>query len=154
MSWFQKTISLPSNGKGFHIITPALRESLGSDLRRFKIGIAHIFILHTSAGLTINENWDPASRADLSTAMDRIVPESNAQGGRRQHGGKDDVEYEHSAEGPDDMPSHVKSSLVGSSVTVPIKDGDFYLGTWQDVQLCEFRTSRQSRKVVVTLQGQ
>lgn len=111
------------------------------EIKEITIGLAHIFIQHTSAGLTINENADPSVRRDFEAHFNRAVPEDVSL-------------YEHTLEGTDDMTSHIKSSLVGSSVTVPITDGRLNLGIWQGIYLCEHRNRGGSRKLVVTLQGQ
>lgn len=138
-SWFQTTLTLPSRAKGFYIITDEIRKGV-PHMAQIKTGMCNIFLQHTSAAITINENWDKDTRLDLSDAMDAIVPEHS--------------KYRHSAEGPDDMPSHVKSSLLSASITIPITNGTLNLGTWQDVQLAEFRTSKHQRKIVVTVQGE
>jgi secondary thiamine-phosphate synthase enzyme len=101
-------------------------------------GLAHVMILHTSAGLTLNENADPDVRTDFGTIFDRLVPENQP-------------EYVHTMEGPDDMPAHAKSSLVGSSITVPVRNGRFLLGTWQGIYLCEFRNRAAGRRLAVTV---
>lgn len=100
-----------------------------------------MFLQHTSAGLTLNENWDSDVRDDMINSLGRIVPE-------------DDTIYRHDAEGSDDMPAHIKSSLVGTSVTIPIREGRLATGTWQGIWLCEFRRSRHTRSVVATIQGE
>ncbi len=132
---FQKEISLPSFTRGFHLIT-------GHILDKFPelpdTGLMNIFIMHTSAGLTINENADPSVRDDLETIFNRMVPENNP-------------DYIHTTEGPDDMPAHGKSSITGSSLTIPITGGRLNLGTWQGVYLCEFRNRGGGRKIVVTV---
>ena len=99
----------------------------------------HIQLLHTSASLTINENWDPDVRDDMEMMLNRLVPET--------------IPFKHSCEGPDDMPAHAKSILVGNSVTIPVKDGDFELGQWQGIYYCEHRDGKRTRNVVVTLNG-
>jgi len=139
MIWEQKTITLKSRGRGFHIVTDEITSQL-PELKNITTGIAHIFIKHTSASLTINENADPDVRVDMETHFNHMVPE-------------DAPYYRHTVEGPDDMTSHVKSSLLGSSVSVPITDGKFNLGTWQGIFLCEHRNSPHHRKVVITLCG-
>lgn len=131
---FQKEIQLPPLPRGYHLIT---REVL-KDLVLPQIGIIHIFIKHTSAGLTINENADPDVRIDFETLMNRIVPER--QGG-----------LEHTLEGPDDMPAHIKSSLIGSSISIPITNHRLNLGIWQGIYLCEFRNRGGSRSLVITI---
>ena len=126
---------LPPFPRGYHIITALLVEQLG-DLP--KSGLLNVFIKHTSAGLTISENADPDVREDFELLMDRIVPENLPN-------------LKHTMEGPDDMPSHVKSSLVGSHVTIPIANGRLMLGTWQGVYLCEFRNSGGARQIIATV---
>lgn len=140
MSWFQKEISLQAKSRGFHLITQEI-ESQMPELRRYKIGLAHVFIQHTSAALALNENADPTVRQDMESHFNRLVPE--------------DVPYFiHTFEGPDDMPAHIKAVLLGSSVTVPIKDGRLKLGTWQGIYLCEHRNRGGRRHLVITLTGQ
>jgi secondary thiamine-phosphate synthase enzyme len=140
MKIFQKTITISPYKRGFHLVTDEVEKYI-PELRKFKSGIAHLFIKHTSAGLTISENADPTVRADMNTFFDRLVPESSAL-------------YQHTLEGLDDMTSHIKSSLTGSSVLVPVTDGRFNLGTWQGIELCEFRNNLHSRNVVVTIIGE
>ncbi|MFH1049566.1 MAG: secondary thiamine-phosphate synthase enzyme YjbQ [bacterium] len=139
MKILQKTITLSPHKRGFHLVTDEIEKQL-PELKKFKAGFAHIFIKHTSAGLTINENADPTVQSDLNTFFDRLVPENANL-------------YQHTAEGLDDMTSHIKTSLTGSSVTVPITDGRFNLGTWQGIYLCEFRNGIRSRKVIFTIIG-
>lgn len=131
----QQHISLPAFPRGFHLITNMVREAL-PELP--ETGLLHIFILHTSAGLTINENADPDVRTDYETIFNKLVPEN-------------DPDYVHTIEGPDDMPAHVKSTLAGSSVTIPITNGKLCLGTWQGIFLCEFRNRGGRRKLVLTV---
>jgi secondary thiamine-phosphate synthase enzyme len=130
----QKEIVLPSHPRGFHIITQHIENAI--DLPEF--GVLHVFIQHTSAGLTINENADPTVQDDLEASFNHIVRE-------------DEPFYKHTYEGSDDMPAHIKSSMVGSSVSVPITGGKLNLGTWQGVYLCEFRNSGGSRRLVLTI---
>jgi secondary thiamine-phosphate synthase enzyme len=139
MSWVQKTIRLAPKKRGFHLITAEVMKEV-PELSDFTVGLAHIFIQHTSASLSINENADPTVRTDMETIFNRIVPESSS--------------YVHSDEGPDDMPGHAKAALLGCSVTVPITRGTLNLGTWQGLYLCEHRNSGGARTLVVTLQGQ
>jgi len=131
----QKQITLPAFSRGFHLITELIMNEL-EELP--KAGLLHVFIKHTSAGLTINENADPDVRIDYETIFNRLVPEN-------------DPAYVHTLEGSDDMPAHVKSTLAGSSVTIPITDGRLNLGTWQGVYLCEFRNHGGRRKLVLTV---
>ncbi|WP_234572008.1 secondary thiamine-phosphate synthase enzyme YjbQ [Rhodohalobacter sp. 614A] len=138
--WYQKEITLSPKSRGFHLITNEITSQL-EKLNEIKTGLAHIFIKHTSAGLTINENADPSVRRDFETHFNRMVPEDMSL-------------FEHTLEGADDMTSHLKSSILGHSVTVPIKNGRFNLGTWQGIYLCEHRNRGGSRKLVVTLNGE
>lgn len=136
---FQKEFSLSPKPRGFHIIT---REVLSEipEIKEIKVGLAHVHIKHTSASLTINENADPSVRRDFETHFNRSVPENTSL-------------YEHTFEGTDDMTSHIKSSLLGSSVSIPITNGQFNLGTWQGIYLCEHRNHGGSRRLIVTLIG-
>lgn len=138
--WFQKNIVLNARPRGFHLITQALIQEL-PELRQYKIGIAHFFIQHTSASLTINENADPTVRSDFESFFNQSVKE-------------DEDYYLHTYEGSDDMPAHIKSSLLGQSVTVPISQGELNLGTWQGIYLGEHRNHGGSRRIIVTLQGE
>lgn len=140
MAWYQKTIRLKSRSRGFHIVTREIEQHM-PEIARITIGLAHIFIKHTSAGLTINENADPSVRMDFEDHFNRLVPEDTSL-------------YRHIHEGPDDMTSHIKSSLLGSSVSVPISAGRLHLGTWQGIYLCEHRNHAGPRSLVVTLHGQ
>jgi secondary thiamine-phosphate synthase enzyme len=136
---FQKTIRLSPKSRGYHIITSEILREI-PEIEQIDTGIAHVFIQHTSAGLTINENADPSVRRDFETHFTRTVPEDTSL-------------YEHTFEGPDDMTSHIKSSLLGSSVSIPITNGRLNLGTWQGVYLCEHRNHGGARRLVVTLMG-
>lgn len=138
MTWYQRTVSLKPRSRGFHLITREIVEG-SPELAKIDVGLMHVFIQHTSASLTLNENADPDVRTDLETALATIAPE--------------DAPYVHTCEGPDDMPAHIKSSLLGSSVTVPISNGGLALGTWQGIYLCEHRNRGGSRRVVVTIWG-
>ena len=140
MTWIQKQIRLSPRPRGFHLITHEIVEQV-PELRQFVVGLAHIFIQHTSASLTINENADPTVRADFESHFNVLVPE-------------DAPYYRHTYEGPDDMTSHIKASILGSSVTVPISAGRLALGTWQGIYLCEHRDHGGSRRLVVTIQGE
>jgi secondary thiamine-phosphate synthase enzyme len=135
----QSTITLSPRPRGFHLVTRDIVEAI-PELDDFSIGLLHVFIQHTSAGLTINENADPDVRVDMETAANRLCPEGTP--------------FIHTCEGPDDMPAHVKASLFGSSVTIPIRAGQLALGTWQGVFLCEHRNQGGGRKLVLTIQGQ
>lgn len=142
MSWTQKTFTLPSQSRGSYLITDTILQEL-PELKTYKVGLLHLFIQHTSCALSLNENWDEDVRADMSDALDRLAPQD--QKGKL---------YRHSCEGPDDMPAHIKSALVGASVSVPISEGKLATGTWQGIWYLEFRESRMKRKVVATLQGE
>lgn len=138
MSWWQKTIRLPALRRGCHLITHHVVRELNT-LESIEMGLLHVFIQHTSASLSINENADPDVRVDLEMALNQIVPE--------------DLEYVHTMEGSDDMPAHVKSSLLGSSVTIPVTRGGLAFGTWQGIYLCEHRNNAEGRSLVLTLMG-
>jgi len=131
----QVEIVLPVYRKGYHLITDLIEKEL-KDLP--EMGLLHIFIKHTSAGLTINENADPTVRQDFDSFMNRLVPENHPS-------------YLHTMEGPDDMPAHLKASLLGSGLTVPITNGRLNLGTWQGIYLCEFRDHGGRRKLLLTI---
>tara|TARA_B100000900_G_C20361479_1_gene626528 strand:+ start:286 stop:705 length:420 start_codon:yes stop_codon:yes gene_type:complete len=138
--WSQKQISLPSHIRGFHIITHFIEESI-EDINKIDIGLLHVFIHHTSASLTINEDADPSVRQDFETHFNELVPEDNPK-------------LTHTLEGSDDMPAHLKSAILGSSLTIPIQNGKLLLGTWQGIYLCEHRDNGGSRKLTLTLQGE
>jgi secondary thiamine-phosphate synthase enzyme len=131
----QYDITLRPAPRGFHLITDQVLDQIGSLPQQ---GLLHLFILHTSAGLAINENADPTVRLDFEQAFNRLVPE-------------DQPYYQHTLEGSDDMPAHIKSALVGSSLTVPIQRGRPRLGTWQGLYLCEFRNQGGARRLLATL---
>lgn len=139
-NWFQREITLPPRPRGFHLIT---REVVGQmpEIGRFAVGLAHLFIRHTSAALALNENADPTVRADMEAYFNRVAPENAPY-------------YRHTSEGPDDMPAHLKAVLLGSSLTIPISGGRLALGTWQGIYLCEHRDNGGPRRLVVTLSGQ
>ena len=140
MSWVQKEIRLSARERGFHLITDEIVRQV-PEIERFRVGVAHIFILHTSASLALNENADSTVRQDMERHFNEMVPE-------------DAPYYVHTYEGPDDMPAHIKAVLLGSSVSVPITNGRFKLGTWQGVYLCEHRNRGGGRRLVVTLHGE
>ena len=140
MSWIQKRISLSPKKRGFHLITHEIEHEL-PELKTFAVGIAHVFIQHSSASLTINENADPTVRQDFESHFNVLVPENAPY-------------YIHTYEGPDDMPAHIKASLLGSSVSVPITNGRFNLGTWQGIYLCEHRDYPRARRLVITINGE
>lgn len=131
----QKEIHLPACARGFHLITDYLLQQVPA---LPEVGLFNVFIKHTSAGLTINENADPSVRVDFESIFNKLMPENEPY-------------LTHTMEGSDDMPAHIKSSLVGSSVMIPITNGRLNLGTWQGIYLCEFRNNGGSRKVVVTI---
>lgn len=138
--WIQREIHLKSRSRGFHLITEELLHEL-PELRNFRIGLIHIFLMHTSASLTLNENADPTVRQDFENYFNRAVPENEPY-------------YRHQDEGPDDLPAHLKSSILGNSLNIPIADGQPKLGTWQGIYLCEHRNHGGSRQLVVTIQGE
>ena len=140
MSWYQKEISLKAKGRGFHLVTDEVVNQL-PELKNIKTGEMHIFIKHTSASLTLNENYDPDVRSDMEKYFNRAVKEN-------------ELWYDHNSEGSDDMPAHIKSTLIGNSLTTPITDGKLNLGTWQGIYLCEHRNHAANRKVVVTIFGE
>ncbi len=140
MKIFQKEIVISSKRRGFHLITNEVINKL-PELKEVKRGIAHIFIQHTSASLTINENADPTVRSDMEKYFNKTVPE-NAE------------YFDHTLEGPDDMISHIKSTLIGNSVIIPITNGTFNLGTWQGIYLCEHRNYSNNRRLVITIIGE
>lgn len=140
MIWLQKTITLKPRSRGFHLITHELLSAL-PELANVKVGLFHAFIQHTSASLTINENADPTVRVDMESHFNHFVPE------RQRY-------YQHDYEGDDDMPAHIKASILGASISIPISSGQLALGTWQGVYLGEHRDVGGSRKVVVTINGQ
>ena len=137
--WVQKEIRLKARPRGFHIVTDEIVRQL-PELAQYSIGMLHVFIKHTSASLTINENADPTVRMDFESFFNRAVPENEPY-------------YEHTLEGSDDMPAHIKSSLLGSSVTIPVTKGQLNLGMWQGIYLCEHRNRASAREIVITLQG-
>lgn len=139
MSWFQREIQLPTFPPGCHPITRLILEAL-PELGEVKVGLLHVFIQHTSASLSINENADPDVLVDLDSVLDALAPQ--------------DFPYRHSCEGPDDMPAHVKSSLLGNSLTIPIRDGRLRLGIWQGICLCEHRRHASRRRLVLTVHGE
>ncbi|KAI1393703.1 uncharacterized protein F4822DRAFT_21453 [Hypoxylon trugodes] len=144
MSWFQKQFTLPPKSRGSYLITDHIVNSV-PEISQYKVGLLNLFVQHTSCALSLNENWDDDVRADMSDALDRIAPEAGPKG--------EDL-YRHSAEGSDDMPAHIKSALIGASVTIPIKDGKLATGTWQGIWYLEFRQMRHTRRVVATIQGE
>ena len=138
MNVFQNTITLKPYPRGCHLITTDIEGAL-KDLA-IRVGLCHVFLKHTSAGLTINENADPSVRVDLEEYLDRAAPENSPY-------------FTHDYEGPDDMPAHIKSSLFGCSVTVPLRGGQLDLGTWQGIYLGEYRNSGAPRVLTITCLG-
>jgi len=131
----QKNIVLPSMPRGYHLITRYITSELENLPER---GLLHIFMQHTSAGLTLNENADPSVRVDFESFLNQMIPENHPS-------------YTHIMEGSDDMPAHLKSSLIGNDITIPITNGKLNLGTWQGIYLCEFRNYGASRRLVLTI---
>lgn len=139
MKVFQQTISLPNKKRGFHLVTKEVISAM-PELKEITAGICQVFIQHTSASLTINENADPTVRKDFEMYFSKVVPENDPQ-------------YLHDDEGPDDMPAHLKAAMLGSSVTIPITNGQLALGIWQGIYLCEHRNHGGSRSLVITAWG-
>jgi secondary thiamine-phosphate synthase enzyme len=138
--WIQKEIYLKAKPRGFHLVTDELLREL-PELCDIKIGMMNVFIMHTSASLTLNENADPTVRQDFESFFNRSVPE-------------DEPYYRHRDEGSDDLPAHIKASLLGNSLNIPIGSGRPMLGTWQGIYLCEHRNHGGSRRIIVTVQGE
>ncbi|MGE6475391.1 secondary thiamine-phosphate synthase enzyme YjbQ [Psychrobacter sp. NPDC078631] len=142
MSYYQTTLTLPAYARGIHIITPKVEEAISQLLpHSAKVGLVHLFLLHTSASLAINENADPDVRLDTEDWLNKIAPE-------------DQTEYRHTLEGSDDLPAHFKSMMLGVSLTIPLVDGELGLGTWQGIYLCEHRNIQEyggQRKLVITV---
>ncbi|RPD99532.1 YjbQ family protein [Aureibaculum marinum] len=139
MKTFQKEIKLPPHKRGFHLITNKILQNI-PEIKEIKTGILQVFIKHTSASLTINENADPTVRQDFESHFKILVPENAPY-------------YIHTYEGSDDMPAHIKSSLLGTSIQIPITDGKLNLGIWQGIYLCEHRNNANSRSIVITAFG-
>ena len=140
MKIFQQTLQLKEKRRGFHIITSEIVQSL-PQLREIKTGICQVFIQHTSASLTINEDAAPEVRKDFETFFNKVVPEN-------------DPDYKHDVEGPDDMPAHLKASLLGNSVMIPVRNGKLALGHWQGIYLCEHRNHGGERDLIITAFGE
>lgn len=140
MKFYQKEIQLPEFKRGYHLITPLILKEVASELKNIKIGQFQAFIKHTSASLTINENADPTVREDFERHINKMIPENMPY-------------YVHTYEGADDMPAHLKSSMLGCQVQIPITNGDLNLGTWQGIYLGEHRNFGGKRKLVLTLFG-
>ena len=139
MPWLQRNLQLTARPRGFHLITPEVLDAL-PEIGQFSVGLLNMFLQHTSASLSINENADSDVPRDLESSLSAIAPES--------------FPYRHTCEGPDDMPAHVKSSLLGCSHSIPIRDGELCLGTWQGIYLCEHRNHGGRRRIVATLWGE
>jgi secondary thiamine-phosphate synthase enzyme len=139
LNWHQRSLRLPPFRRGFHLITSPVTAAI-PEIADCKVGILHVFIQHTSASLTINENTDPDVPSDLERSFDALAPE--------------DFPYRHTCEGPDDMPAHIKAALLGSSISVPVASGKLALGTWQGIYLCEHRDHAGPRSLVLTLSGE
>ncbi|MCL9775614.1 secondary thiamine-phosphate synthase enzyme YjbQ [Vibrio methylphosphonaticus] len=138
--WQQQSLLIRSKPRGFHLITDEIKQQL-PQLQDYSVGLLHLFIQHTSASLSLNENADPTVRRDMERHFNRYVPE-------------DAPYYEHTYEGSDDMPAHIKSALLGASMTIPISQGQLALGTWQGIYLGEHRVHGGERRIIATLQGQ
>lgn len=141
MIWHQIQLRLEPRKRGLHLVTREIEAGLGAGLRELRVGMLHLFIQHTSASLSINENADPDVRADMERWLNRAVPEGASY-------------FVHTAEGADDMPAHLKTALLGTSVTIPVRDGRLALGTWQGIYLGEHRDSGGGRQVIGTLWGE
>lgn len=139
MKFFQKEIKLKARSRGFHLVTEEVKSQL-QELKEINSGILNVFIKHTSAGITINENADPTVREDFESHFNEMVPENMPY-------------YKHTLEGPDDMPAHIKASLLGSSFQIPVTNGKLNMGTWQGIYLAEHRNNGGSRKLVLSLYG-
>ena len=137
--WLQKKITIKKKPRGFHIITDQVLKQT-PEIKKINIGLFHLFILHTSASITLNENTDSSVRDDFESYFNLLVPENQSY-------------FKHTYEGSDDMPSHLKSSILGSSISIPITDGALHLGTWQGIYLCEHRNHGQRRNMLVTIEG-
>ena len=137
--WYQKEIIIDSKKRGFHVITEQITSKI-PEIKEVNIGLLNLFIKHTSASLTINENTDNDVRIDFESHFNYLVPEKQSY-------------YRHTYEGSDDMPAHLKASLLGASISIPIKNGNLELGMWQGIYLCEHRNKSTARKIIATLQG-
>jgi len=140
MKIFQQAMRLRERRRGFHLITDEVLHAI-PQLSEIKTGLCQVFIQHTSAGLCINEDADPTVRQDFETYFNKAVPEN-------------DPDYIHNDEGPDDMPAHLKAAILGSSVTIPVRNGQLALGTWQGIYLCEHRNYGGQRSIVITAWGE
>jgi secondary thiamine-phosphate synthase enzyme len=137
--WVQREVTLQSRPRGFHLITSDVLEAL-PELRSFQVGVLHVFIRHTSASLTLNENASPDVREDFESFFNEAVPEHAL--------------WTHTIEGSDDMPAHIKASLLGPSLSIPISGGRLAVGTWQGIYLCEHRNKGGPRSLILTLSGE
>ncbi|WNC69425.1 secondary thiamine-phosphate synthase enzyme YjbQ [Thalassotalea nanhaiensis] len=137
--WHQQQIMLNAKSRGFHLIDEEINGQL-PQIKKVETGLLHLFLQHTSASLTINENADPTVRGDLERHFNKFVPENAPY-------------YQHDYEGPDDMPAHIKSSILGCQITVPICNGQLAMGTWQGIFLCEHRDHASSRRIIATING-
>lgn len=140
MKIFQTNLQLPAYPRGYHIITDQITDACDF-LPQIEVGLLHVFIQHTSASLTINENADPSVRADFNGYFDRLAPERTPY-------------YTHTQEGPDDMPAHLKTALLNTSLQIPVTEGRLNLGTWQGIYLCEHRNRAGGRRLLLTAYGQ
>jgi secondary thiamine-phosphate synthase enzyme len=140
MAWYQKEIALAPKKRGFHLVTEEILRYI-PEVKKIKTGIVQIFIKHTSASLTLNENADPTVRTDLEAHFNKMVPENMPY-------------YEHDTEGSDDMPAHLKSVLIGNSISIPVTNGKLNMGTWQGIYLCEHRNYGGAREIVITITGE
>ncbi len=139
MKWIQRECILQSRRRGCHLVTDEVQEAI-PELSSIRAGLLHVFLMHTSASLTINENADPDVPRDLAASLDALAPE--------------DFPYQHTCEGPDDMPAHVKATLTGVSLSIPVREGRLVLGTWQGIYLCEHRNHGGRRTLMLTLYGE
>ena len=138
--WFQTKVKLKGYSRGFHIITDNILIN-APEIKKVSFGMLNLFIQHTSASISINESSDPSVREDLENHFDRLIPENQSY-------------YKHTFEGPDDIPAHIKSSIFGSSLSIPIGNGELALGAWQGIYLCEHRNHGKKRTIIVTVNGE
>ena len=137
--WYQKEIKIDSKKRGFHVVTDQVINQI-PEIKNINIGLLHLFIKHTSASLTINENADFTVRNDFESHFNHMVPENAPY-------------YQHTFEGSDDMPAHLKASILGSTISIPITNGNLNFGTWQGIYLCEHRNNKSRRNIILTLNG-
>jgi len=140
MEWMQRRVTLDPKPRGFHLVTDEVLDGV-PEIRDVQVGLLHVFIQHTSASLTINENAAPSVRGDMERHFNEMVPENQPY-------------YEHTVEGPDDMPAHIKASMLDTSLSIPIQDGRPAFGTWQGIYLCEHRNNGGARSLLLTIQGE